>query len=71
MTYAESDWAVDPVSPHIDNVVFLTDGGDAPGGCAATVITELSERYGTQVLPVPFAQAPFRIHSDAKFSSVM
>jgi hypothetical protein len=40
-------------------------------GCAATVVTQLSERHGTQVFPVPFAQAPFRIHSDARFSSVM
>ncbi len=41
------------------------------GGCAATVVTQLGERHGTQVFPVPFAQAPFRIHSDARFSSVM
>ena len=47
-------------------------GGDAPGGgCAATVVTQLRERHGVQWTPSPFAQAPFRIHSDARLSSVM
>ena len=48
------------------------DGGGAPSSRGpATVVTKLRERHGTQVFPVPFAQAPFRIHSDARFSSVM
>jgi hypothetical protein len=48
------------------------EGGGAPGEeCAATVFTQLGDRHGTQVFPVPLAQAPFRIHSDARFSSVM
>ena len=47
-------------------------GGDAPGGAsAATVVAQLRERHGTQWTPTPFAQAPFRIHSDARLSSVM
>ena len=47
-------------------------GGGVPGGvCVATMVIQLRERYGVQCTPSPFAQAPFRIHSDARPSSVM
>jgi hypothetical protein len=58
--------------------------GGARGRGAATVVVaapleegtpplvmQLPERHGVQCTPSPFAQAPFRIHSDARFSSVM
>ncbi len=46
-------------------------GGAARRTRAAAVVTQLRERHCRQARPVPFAQAPFRIHSDPRPSSVM
>jgi hypothetical protein len=48
-----------------------TDRGGGAVWSAAAVVTQLLERHCTQAFPVPFAQAPFRIHSAARLSSVM
>jgi hypothetical protein len=70
-TYTILSQSVCPSPPPL--VPSRDGGGVALRTRAAAVVAQLRERhyFCTQRFPVPFAQAPFRIHSPGSPSSVM